>query len=117
MRFEIFTLVAGLAATCAADAMAVIERCPHGQGCDRSRAVFYTDYGGYNVDANGCGSSTVPGMVEFCIDGYLLRGHFRYSHDSRKRCLRQGAGIRLDYWNKADVKWALMTWDEVPCTW
>jgi hypothetical protein len=57
-----------------------------GGGCE---TVFHTDFGAYNVDASdGCQSTSVPGMVEFCIDWANARGHFRFSHQPFKRCLR-----------------------------
>lgn len=56
---------------------------------DYYTGVFYTDHGEYGIDPSpGCRGTKVPGMVEFCVDYGQRRVHFRFSHQSDKRCMR-----------------------------
>ena len=102
-----------------ADSMAVYSGCGfnYGGGCDSSQAVFYTDYGGFRIDANdGCRATGVPGMVDFCVDWKASRAHFRFSHQSFKRCLGVTGILRnvgCSDWNDC----TLITWKEIACSW
>lgn len=83
---------------------------------------FRTDYGEYTIDAaDGCRSTPVPGMVEFCIDWGRNRGHFRFSHQSFKRCLRKSSSAGYDYGcpgaGGTPARCRYDRWDEVGCTW
>ncbi|GAB1319907.1 hypothetical protein MFIFM68171_10117 [Madurella fahalii] len=116
MRLEFLTLLATLAATCAADSLALFEGCLSftSQNCRRERGVFFTSNGGYNVDANdGCRGTSVPGMVEFCIDWANNRGRFRFSHQSSKRCLALQARLHTNMCDGC----SLVTWKEVASNW
>jgi hypothetical protein len=84
-------------------------------------AHFHTDFGSYYIPKlsdDGCRSTSVPGMTEFCMDWAKSRAHFRFSHQNYRRCLRKKpAG---DYF--ADDSCPVMEcwhdyWDEVPCDW
>ncbi|KAL2070107.1 hypothetical protein VTL71DRAFT_14787 [Oculimacula yallundae] len=115
MHFKsVASLVAlmSLATTTLADSMYVEVYCY--LDC-RYPATFYTSAGSYSVTASdGCRGTSVPGMVEFCVDNPQGRGHFRFSHQNFKRCMRltrstdRDCGIAYCQNN---------TWEEVPCTW
>lgn len=86
MRLSISVLFATLAALCAADSMAVTKRCT-GSNCSYL-ATFKTAYGSFGVDAaEGCGVTSVSGMVDFCVDWNKRGGHFRFGNQSSKRCM------------------------------
>ncbi|KAK2022141.1 hypothetical protein LX32DRAFT_603388 [Colletotrichum zoysiae] len=88
MRFYITALIASLATISMADTMTVFTECGPFGLCDSKNAIFYTASGTYNVDANkGCRGTGVPGMTEFCVDWDRFRGHFKFSHQAKKRCL------------------------------
>jgi hypothetical protein len=111
--------IAMLFGTCTADKMWVHTTCPIFGSCDSSRALFYTDYGVYLVNANeGCRGTNVPGMIDFCMDWGNQRGHFQFSHQDFKRCLRHASS---DDYSCSDGMWVVRCsdtwWDEVPCTW
>ncbi|KAF9770150.1 hypothetical protein IL306_012333 [Fusarium sp. DS 682] len=113
MRFDITAILATLALTASADRMEVFTRCSVGT-CDSGHAVFYTDYGSYNVNANkGCRKTSVPAMVEFCVDWDKRRSHFRFSGQG-KRCLTQDS--EAAYGCDAESCWKT-TWKEIPCNW
>ncbi|KAK1995286.1 hypothetical protein LX36DRAFT_582779 [Colletotrichum falcatum] len=114
MRFEVMALIAGLATISTANTMTVFTECGPFNMCDSKNAIFYTDTGIYSVNANkGCRGTRVPGMTEFCVDWDKFRGHFKYSHQTKKRCLLMRSrtthacpAYRCD---KSD-------WEEVGCT-
>ncbi len=91
MYLRTLALLCAMATTCAADSMAVCSRCTFDQvwSCSSDKAIFYMDFGADNIDANGGYSGTgVPSMVDFCVDWSQSHAqHFRYSHQSFKRCL------------------------------
>lgn len=116
MRLEFLTVVAALAATCAADSLAVWETCLSfgSSTCTRDQGAFFTSNGGYSVNpSGGCTGTGVPGMVEFCMDWPNNRGHFRFSHQSFKRCLGVQSRLQTNMCNGC----SLVTWTEIPCTW
>lgn len=85
MRFSGLALLA-LAARASADAMASYTECYFGS-CTSHRAVWYTDYGSHDIDANeGCRQGALD-MVDFCVDWANGRGHFRFPN-ANKRCFR-----------------------------
>lgn len=84
MRFPTLALLSALAAKASADAMASYTECYFGS-CSSSRAVWYTDFGHHNVDANeGC-RKDASDMQEMCVDWRNGRGHFRFPNGP-KRC-------------------------------
>ncbi|KAF4340779.1 hypothetical protein FBEOM_5301 [Fusarium beomiforme] len=112
MRFDFTAVLATLALTASADRMEVFTSCAAGS-CDSRHAVFYTDFGSYNVDASkGCRGTSVPAMVEFCVDWDKRRAHFRFSGQG-KRCLTQDSesayGCESSCWKT--------TWREIACNW
>ncbi|KAK4104366.1 hypothetical protein N658DRAFT_251601 [Parathielavia hyrcaniae] len=124
MRFTIAALLALSATCCLADWMRVITVCPsEGWGpCDSSRGTFFTCCGQYHVNADeGCRGTSVPGMVEFCVDWGNQRGHFRFSHQSFKRCMRkaseQNMTENLPLWCPTNTACIISDWEEIPCSW
>lgn len=114
MRLNIISTssILGLAATTLADRLIVSQYCY--LGCTYP-ATFITDYGRYDVSAaEGCRGTPVPGMTEFCIDWRNARGHFRYSHQGNKRCLKE---VRSDMESCGIASCSTIYFDEVPCTW
>ncbi|KAH7358485.1 hypothetical protein B0T11DRAFT_104598 [Plectosphaerella cucumerina] len=116
MRISSVALSAILAATCAADSMTVTTGCTtSGSSCDSSDGRFYTDFGSYRVNANkGCRGTSVPHMVDFCVDWNAGRAHFRYN-GQHKRCL-----IMKDKVNTIcphHARCHKTTWEEQPCGW
>lgn len=111
MKFSILPLVA-LASTAAADSLRVQEVCFF--GCSRA-GTFITDYGRYSINAaDGCRDPPVPGMTRICLDWSKSRGHFKFSHQANKRCLRV---TKTEYVScGANTCWNTV-WSEVPCTW
>lgn len=111
MKFHIASL-ATLAAVAAADTLFVTEICLI--GCTAT-GTFVTDYGRYTVNANeGCRSTSVPGMTDFCIDWGNQRGHFKFSHQNYKRCL---VVTKTEYVEcGANTCWESI-FSERPCTW
>lgn len=118
MRLSISSLIAGLtlATTAAADSMYLQTYC-FTLACT-SNGYFITAFGRYDVDGdNGCRQTSVPGMIEFCIDEKRERMHFKFQ-GQEKRCMKV-----------FDSEWALCSddnkfatcsstsWDEVPCDW
>ncbi|KAF4463631.1 hypothetical protein FALBO_9550 [Fusarium albosuccineum] len=113
MRFDFTALLATLATTCAADRMVVYTKCGL-TSCNSRQAVFYTDWGTYDVNADeGCRGTSVPGMIAFCVDWGRKRGHFQYSGQN-KRCMLMRAmdpyGCDWDHCHKS-------TWEETTCNW
>lgn len=79
MRFDITAVLASLALTVSADRMEVFTSCG-GFTCSSSDAWFYIIYGTYKVNADkGYRGTSVPAMVEFCVDWDNRRAHFRFS--------------------------------------
>ncbi|KAK4149010.1 hypothetical protein C8A00DRAFT_38410 [Chaetomidium leptoderma] len=79
--------VLGLAAMASADSMAVSSNCNLYGYCRRS-GQFTTANGVYSVDAaEGCRSTSVPGMIEFCVDWGRNRAHFKFQGWTGKSCL------------------------------
>lgn len=108
-------LAVGIASTAAADKLIVSQVCTLGVACTNI-ARFYTDFGDWSVNGNdGCHGTPVPGMVDFCIDWSKLRGHFRFSHQSFKRCLGV-SDPEFDTCGKFN-NCNVFIFDEVPCTW
>lgn len=123
MRFQIPIIVAGLAAlttSVVGDQLITVEGCDVDlfRVCGLYYSTFVTDFGRYNVDAhNGCRGTSVPGMTEFCVDWPRSRGHFKFSHQSFKRCLVRESTVRFTgdgYWG---IECWRATWNERPCTW
>jgi hypothetical protein len=113
MRFDVTAVLMALAMTASADRMEVFTSCGPGN-CDSSDAIFYTDYGTYRVNANtGCRGTSVPAMVEFCVDWDNRRSHFRFSGQG-KRCLVQDSQIVYGCHRRQCWK---TTWREIPCNW
>ncbi|CAH0057845.1 unnamed protein product [Clonostachys solani] len=119
MRFDyVMGLLAGLATTATADSMTVFTKCSL-TDCNSGEAYFYTKYGTYKVNANkGCRKTKVPGMTEFCVDWGKNRGHFRFNHQSNKRCLlmRSKSFYACDYprCHKTEWKESGCSWREMP---
>ncbi|KAL0935595.1 uncharacterized protein CTRU02_210186 [Colletotrichum truncatum] len=108
-------LALGLVSTAAADRLVVTRTCYGGALC-RNFGAFVTDFGVYSVNADdGCHGTSVPGMVEFCVDWSRVRGHFRFSHQSHKRCM----GVSQPDMDTCAKLISCDTWtfEEVPCTW
>lgn len=102
----------GLAGTAAADRLLISHFC--WLTC-RNQGTFITDFGRYSVNGNdGCHGTSVPGMTEFCLDHRRDRGHFRFSHQGHKRCLRRSHNNDSDCGEAAC--WTSV-WNEVACTW
>ncbi|KAL6412987.1 hypothetical protein AUP68_02481 [Ilyonectria robusta] len=115
MRFDILATLAALASGAVADRMEVFTECAAFGQCNSGNAFFYTDFGTYKVNANtGCRGTGVPGMVEFCVDWDRRRAHFRFDHQSNKRCLVQRS--ETAYGCNAQACWKT-TWEEVGCSW
>lgn len=113
MHFNSLVPIAlGLAATALADRMIVSQYCY--LTC-RYPAEFITSVGRYDVDAaDGCRGTPVPGMTEFCVDWRNSRGHFKFSHQANKRCMR----VTSDDWYDCGIASCYTIYfDEVPCTW
>ncbi|KAK4121065.1 hypothetical protein N657DRAFT_134892 [Parathielavia appendiculata] len=122
MRFTIPALLVVSATACLADMMRVITVCPsEGLGrCDSSRGTFPTCCGHYPVDANeGRRGTGVPGMVEFCVDWGNRRGHFRFSHQSFKRCMCMASeqNMNLPLICPTNGSCIVSDWEEIPCSW
>ncbi|KAI7763050.1 hypothetical protein LZL87_011193 [Fusarium oxysporum] len=112
MRFDITAILASLALTASADRMEVFTTCA-GFSCRSSDAWFYTDYGTYSVNAEkGCRGTSVPAMVEFCVDWDNRRAHFRFSGQG-KRCMVQDSESA---YGCASTCYKT-TWREIPCNW
>ncbi|WYZ42140.1 hypothetical protein EsH8_V_001035 [Colletotrichum jinshuiense] len=112
MRFDTAALFAALATTCAADSLWVSTECY--EGSCKNYATFYTSYGSYGINADsGCrGATAVPGMTEFCMDWDRSRAHFKFSHQSYKRCLVMQSKTTIH-----PVPSFTSAWVEVGCTW
>ncbi|KAF5985152.1 hypothetical protein FCOIX_2233 [Fusarium coicis] len=112
MRFDTNAILASLALTASADCKEVFPACA-GFTCRSSDAWFYTDCGTYSVNAEkGCRGTSVPAMVEFCVDWDNRREHFRFSGQG-KRCMVQD-------WESAYGCAATCyktTWREIACNW
>ncbi|KAF5616469.1 3-(3-hydroxyphenyl)propionate 2-hydroxylase [Fusarium sp. NRRL 25303] len=112
MRLDITAVLASLALTVFADRMEVFTSCG-GFTCNSSDAWFYTDYGTYKVNANkGCRGTSVPAMVEFCVDWDNRRAHFRFSGQV-KRCMVQDSESAYG----CAATCYETTWREIPCNW
>lgn len=104
----------GLAATVVADTMIVREVC-YFSGCGYS-ATFQTTAGLYIIPgSDGCHRNPgPPGMTELCIDHPRQRAHFKFNHQSFKRCLRATS----NKWVECGTNSCWETiFDEVSCTW
>jgi hypothetical protein len=112
-------LLAALAGKSAADNLAAYTVCYDLFGCPQNDGAFITDFGAYRVDAgDGCHATDVPGMVEFCVDWGQARAHFRFSHQSDKRCLRVTAVLDLDNdWCPTNSFCKYILFEEVGCNW
>jgi hypothetical protein len=97
-----------------ADRLEIYEYCY--LSCTYS-ATFYTDYDHYNLGnlGSGCqGSGPVPGMKEICVDLLKKRAHFKFSHQSSKRCMKL---VAYDYQDCSPATCGAYKFDEVDCTW
>ncbi|KAH8168707.1 major facilitator superfamily protein [Sarocladium implicatum] len=77
---------------------------------------FITDHGRWFTYGmrDGChGGQGVPGLETICIDYRQARAHFKFSHQSNKRCMR-GDWTRDDCGVNACGTW---WFHETPCTW
>ncbi|RBA19747.1 hypothetical protein FPRO05_09047 [Fusarium proliferatum] len=112
MRLDITAVLASLALTASADRMEVFTTCA-GWTCRSNDAWFYTDYGTYKVNADtGCRGTSVPAMVEFCVDWDNRRAHFRFSGQG-KRCMVQDSESAYG----CAATCYKTTWREIPCNW
>ncbi|KAF4507731.1 hypothetical protein G6O67_004198 [Ophiocordyceps sinensis] len=114
MRLKVPTLLAALAATCAADTLKYWEEY-WGFGHNLI-SVFYTSTSSYFVKGeSGCRGTDVPGMTHFCVDWPRQRGHFRF-HGQNKRCMKQ---TFVSDWYACDDGHDCRVWvmEEAPCTW
>ncbi|KAF4953262.1 hypothetical protein FGADI_6128 [Fusarium gaditjirri] len=101
MRFDITVILASLALTTSANRKEVFTTCA-GFTFSSNEAWLYTDYGTYKFNAEkGCRATSVPAMVEFCVDWDNKRSHFRFSGQG-KRCMVQDSesayGCAATYW-------------------
>ena len=79
---------AALAATAVADAMVTMTGCNTFWVCGFNKAVWYTDFGAFSVNANeGCWNPGVPNINWFCVDRGNKRLHFDANGQPR-RCLK-----------------------------
>jgi hypothetical protein len=90
---NIFIAVAALG-TVSADRMTVSSQCFH--RCSW-RTLWINDNGKTyemaRLGGPGCvGTTAVPGMTELCIDKAKGRAHFKFSHQSNKRCMVRTGG-------------------------
>ncbi|KAK4031803.1 hypothetical protein C8A01DRAFT_21038 [Parachaetomium inaequale] len=119
MRFRISSFLTALALTtsASADSMMVDIYC-FTLACTYS-VYFTTDFGTYSFSgSDGCRSTPVPGMTEFCIDEANDRAHFRFSHQSDKRCMR----VYDSEWQTCSDDFQFATcakeyYQEVQCDW
>lgn len=104
----------GLAATVAADSLTVRQVC-YFSGCG-GQGTFQTTAGLYIVPgSDGCHRNPgPPGMTELCIDFGRERGHFKFNHQSFKRCLRL---VRFEPYDCGVNTCWINYFDETPCTW
>lgn len=118
MRFEyIVGVLATLATSGMADRMTIYEECSV-TDCIRRNSLFFTDFGTYNIDAsNGCRGTSVPGMVEFCVDIPRNRAHFRFGNQN-KRCMvlasKSSYPCEYYYCNRAEFVEVGCSWREAP---
>jgi len=119
MKLSIPALAAAavsLAATAAADSMFVDHVCLLTE-CS-AKGYFTTSFGTFEVNTkDGCRTSGVPYMNEFCIDEKRGRMHFRFNQQN-KRCMK----VTSSDWElcNPDFVWSSCSTDyytEVPCTW
>ncbi|OBS22853.1 hypothetical protein FPOA_09176 [Fusarium poae] len=104
-----------MATSVVADRLEVRTNCLFG-GCDSKEGTFFTDFASYSVDASaGCRGTGVPGMTEFCMDWPNKRAHFKFSHQSNKRCLRMDTDEKISCSGGWDC--FRSTWKEVGCNW
>ncbi|KAG5775391.1 hypothetical protein H9Q73_010933 [Fusarium xylarioides] len=81
--------------------------------CSSYDGWFYTDYGTYHVDTNtGCMGTSVPAMVDFCVDWDNRCAHFRFSGQG-KRCMIQDSESA---YGCASTCYKT-TWREIPYNW
>ncbi|KAK0753786.1 hypothetical protein B0T18DRAFT_424278 [Schizothecium vesticola] len=115
MRFSGLALLSALAAKVSADAMASYTECYFGS-CTSHRAVWYTDFGSHNVDANeGCRKGASD-MEEMCVDWGNGRGHFRFPNGPR-RCFKLERRIDVEFCRDFGYSCTLDAWQEVGCSW
>ncbi len=117
MRLHLPLLLTSLASTCTADYMRAFR--PTASVClwRLNQSQFQTDYGTYVVDASdGCRTSGVPAMVEFCVDWPRARGHFRFNGQG-KRCMRWTSTSTYPCGTFLGDYTEVSMWTEVACTW
>jgi hypothetical protein len=117
MRLLLPLLLTSLASTCTADYMRAFRPTASVCLCQINESQFTTDYGTYHVDASdGCRSTGVPAMVDFCVDWPRQRGHFRFNGQG-KRCMRWTSTSQFSC-NTIFGDWCEVSmWTEVTCTW
>ncbi|KAI1008520.1 hypothetical protein LB504_001296 [Fusarium proliferatum] len=112
MRLDITAVLASLALTVSADRMEVFTSCS-GFKCSSSNAWFYTDYSTYKVNVNkGYRGTSIPAMVEFCVDWDNRLAHFRFSGQG-KRCMVQDSESAYG----CAATCYKTTWSEIPYNW
>ncbi|KAF5703625.1 hypothetical protein FMUND_12918 [Fusarium mundagurra] len=112
MHFDTAAILGFLALTASADRMEVFTTCG-GFTCRSIDAWFYTDFGTYSVNAErGCRCTSVPAMVEFCVDWDNRRVHFRFSGEG-KRCMVQDSESAYG----CATTCYKTTRREIPCNW
>jgi len=118
MRLDLTALVATLAATVAADSVAVYTVCTIGL-CDRRAAVFTSASGDYVVDADNtfgnCRSTSVPGMQanSFCMNWEEGNGKGSFVINGARRCLEKRADRRVKC--TGGYQCSISNWHEVGC--
>lgn len=84
--------------------------------CNHSGS-FVVDSGSYDVNADGCQTTGIPGMLEFCVDWGNKRAHFRFDGQG-KRCMRLASieyVVCSDAFESATC--STETFEETPCDW
>ncbi|KAK4155838.1 hypothetical protein C8A00DRAFT_31281 [Chaetomidium leptoderma] len=77
---------------------------------------FKTANGVYDVDAsNGCRGTSVPGMIEFCVDWPNARAHFKFAGWTGKSCLKETSHSWETCGDYSDCANSYFT--PVKCTW
>lgn len=127
MRFETLLLagLAGLAPSVVADWLETTWTCDvdlfvHCGPYNSPYSHFHTSQGSYYVESmsDGCHSTNVPGMTEFCIDWGNTRAHFKFAPQNQKRCLKKNPnGERFTGDSCTGLECWRDTWPEVPCSW
>lgn len=98
-----------------ADTLIVSSLCIE-NSCNHS-GTFVVEGGSYDVVADGCQATGIPGMIDFCVDWGNDRAHFQFDGQGR-RCMRletiEFVGCSGDF---ASATCTTETFEETPCTW